>query len=270
MLRSWLRWQCRILGISPTLTFDNDIELRGFGSFSDYWSSDGMIPNETERSFLSRYLKTNGTVWDVGANLGGFSATLSRLMPDSTITSFEPDPRTFSKLRINLARNRIENVSIKMIACGSTSGSTAFLSSSHSPATNRICRHRENTDCRELIEVPITTLDDFAHQNGVTSIQFIKIDVEGFEVEVLNGCSRLFSEQRIDLGLIEVCPGNLTRAERSPKDLLDAAKLACCQLHLLNTDGSIGVQISEEDLKRIELTNAALVPNHRIAHLLNQ
>ena len=82
------------------------------------------------------------------------------------------------------------------------------------PATNRIAANGP-----DAIQVEITTLDTFCRQSGVPAIDFLKIDVEGAEVDVLRGARELFAERRVDGGMIEICPGNLRQFETSVADL---------------------------------------------------
>src|SRR5258707_6529973 len=63
--------------------------------------------------------------------------------------------------------------------------------------------HVSGTTITDTIKVPTITLDDFTEQNKIPSIDFLKIDVEGFELEVLKGAAGLLSSKRIKMILFE-------------------------------------------------------------------
>lgn len=127
---------------------------------------------------------------DVGANIGVTSIAAAKIFPDCRVYGFEPSPSTFGFLARNVAHNRCPNVRPLPLALGSALGVERFEESPNSAQ-----RHLGGTGSEGSPLVKVTTLDEFA-QTEALNPGFIKIDTEGFELEVLEGAK----------GLIESCP----------------------------------------------------------------
>lgn len=156
-----------------------------------------------EFSMYDRYAKGKVVV-DVGANVGIHSVYLSHLA--KAVYAFEPVPQTFDFLKETISLNRCTNITAINSALGDTIGTiqmqifTPELSgwnSIHMPAT-------EEAKPISTQVVPITTLDLLAEEYHLDDIGFIKIDVEGHELEVLQGAHKLLSEARIGVIQFEV------------------------------------------------------------------
>lgn len=148
---------------------------------------------------------------DVGANLGWYTALLSRLSePGAQIFAFEPDPETYRLLRENLRANSAVGVTALNLALGETRG-TAVL---RRYKTSNNGRHTlspgsdDDGDGGGECEVNVETLDSFcaAHGLGEARVRFLKIDVEGFEYYVVRGAMSLL--QRCDCILLEFNRGD--------------------------------------------------------------
>lgn len=127
------------------------------------------------------------TIFDVGGNFGQSALRFSRAFPQARIFTFEPVPDSFRKLRVNIAgRGGIEafnhgfgdvpgsfEIQIQPNAGGNT------LIGSKSPLGS--------------VEIRLETLDAFASENGIESIDLLKIDVEGYELQVLRGAAGMLT-----------------------------------------------------------------------------
>ena len=115
---------------------------------------------------------------DVGANIGEVSILLSQgAGPTGRVFAFEPNPRIYRYLRGNLALNHCDNVTPANLAVGAAAG-TLRMSDDKRDDMNRVIDGGE-------IAVTCTTLD--AHLPPLERIAFLKIDVEGSELRVLEG-----------------------------------------------------------------------------------
>jgi len=126
---------------------------------------------------------------DIGANEGLFSLIFKTLQPNCLIYAFEPAPKSFKRFRINISLNNFSNIIIEKSCLGSYEGSTKFYNfqgpmsglSSLRPPSNMILAPIK------VISVPITTIDCYVKRKKIENLDFIKIDVEGGELDVLKG-----------------------------------------------------------------------------------
>lgn len=149
-----------------------------------------------DMTFLLHFLRDEDLFVDIGANIGSYTILASAHVGAKTF-SFEPVPSTFSHLTNNIFINQVsDRVSAFNIALGSQQGSVNFTSSFDT------VNHVANQDETNTIKVPIQTLDDILN-NKIMPI-LIKIDVEGFETEVIKGASKTLSQNHLKAIIIEL------------------------------------------------------------------
>lgn len=125
-------------------------------------------------------------VYDIGANAGFFTLLASKLAgPRGVVYAFEPVPRNLNYLQRHVSLNACENVRILPIAVAATSGMARFAIA-HNLSQGGISESGE-------LEVQTRSLDDIV-ASGTARPNFLKIDVEGAESEVLAGASALLRE----------------------------------------------------------------------------
>ena len=149
---------------------------------------------EDEKKFMMRFLGAGMTVLDLGAHHGYYTLLASAMVgPSGLVLAFEPSPRERKRLKLHLKINRSRNVRVEPFALGGGEGTANLF----------LCLGKE-TGCNSLrppdvpeptmpVEVSVTTVDDALKQNRVNSVDFIKLDVEGAEIEVLKGATALLS-----------------------------------------------------------------------------
>ena len=145
-----------------------------------------------------RFIPDARTIFDVGANLGQTAKTYRNLFPDADIWSFEPFPSTFANLRNALPSDRFHPVPKAL----SDAIGTATLQLGHQPTTHSFLVRNESTG--QSVEVQTDTIDHFCQENNVSSIDILKIDVEGAESKVLRGANRMLREQAVRSIFMEV------------------------------------------------------------------
>ena len=132
-------------------------------------------------------------VFDVGANIGQSADRYRLTYPNARILCFEPVSTTFRELNRRVATWR--QVETYQLAFGSTSGpKSIYINSDPISSVNSFVNVFDG-DRQEVVQVQ--TLDDFCLKNNIDNIDLLKIDVEGFEVEVLQGAQRMLSEHRV-------------------------------------------------------------------------
>ncbi len=140
-----------------------------------------------------------GVVLDVGGSYGYYALLLSRLVGSTgRVYTFEPDWRSFQRLTRNLAANNVQNVvAVPLCASNSSVGLAPWHSCEDEPWNSRLVAEGMANNCGGQAVVPVVRLDDFAealHMLG--TIRLIKIDVEGAELKVLEGASRILDESK--------------------------------------------------------------------------
>ena len=135
------------------------------------------------------FCPADGVVIDVGANVGVSVIVMSDANPGIRIHAVEPVPSTFDLLRRNVERNTTGNVAAYQLAISDREGEVAFHDSGNSSANHIVNEAHIASEHFANLGSPVrsTTLDAFVRENGIAQVDFVKIDVEGFEIDVLNG-----------------------------------------------------------------------------------
>lgn len=152
---------------------------------------------------ISNKLKNldNIIVFDVGANLGHYSNMVNEVFGNKVkIFAFEPSEKTFSQMVDNIKYR--QNIYPYNFGFGNSNTKTKlYTNSDYSGLASVYKRNLQhfniNIDQEEIIE--IKTIDDFCSENiGGGHIHFLKIDVEGHELKVLDGAKKTIDAKRID------------------------------------------------------------------------
>jgi len=180
-----------------------------------------------DEQFLSHYLKPGMTYVDVGANIGTTTlAAAGAVGAAGTVIAFEPHPGTFRDLSDNVALNPdlAARISLVAAAVGDSTG-TARISNLLDNDVN----HIDGTG----IPVPMTTLDEAL--NGTEHVDLLKIDVEGYEKNVLQGAAEIL--EKTSAIYFENCETNFAQFGYSGSDLfelLEANGFACYAVDPMN------------------------------------
>jgi len=169
-----------------------------------YWYHGKRREGQTMELFR-RWVRPGATVLDVGAHIGYVALYLARLVgPAGRVFAFEPGANNLPYLRQNT--QGAANIEIVDQGVGSrcerrtfylenlTGQNNSFLSSFKVFEENKARAYAAGVR-REAVEVQVVTLDEFCRRRTIRP-DFVKIDVEGFEAEVLRGAAWLLSEVR--------------------------------------------------------------------------
>ena len=159
-----------------------DIHERGI--HSDLFISGIREPQATR--YLQSILKPEWTVVDIGANIGYYALQEARVA--KTVFAIEPGQDNFDHLQENIDLNGYKNVIPFQLAIGDHKGEVGFKVAK-ACNWNRIALDGETPDD----QVPMATLDDFM---GGLSIDFVRMDVEGYEIKILEGMTQILKKQR--------------------------------------------------------------------------
>jgi FkbM family methyltransferase len=190
----------------------------------DFKNMDTLINKEKDYVFLDKLIQPGYICLDVGANYGIFSKKMSLLVgATGQVHSFEPQPNAFLGIErlkndydlkniksYNVALTNDPNVSsVEMVTptldgvlrSGMTTVVSGLSSESLKVEEDSVVNQLTggatiNFDLSTSISVPAITLDAWANNNINQKINFIKIDVEGYELDVLQGAKSLLIEHR--------------------------------------------------------------------------
>jgi FkbM family methyltransferase len=129
-------------------------------------------------------------VLDVGAYIGYWSLHASKAVGSKgRVIAVEPNPESFSILSMNVKRNSLNNITAVNSAAGATDDDVTFYISSHDPTASTILSTMAESYYRSRrIKVHMITLDSLTQRLGIEKVDWIKIDIEGAELEALRGC----------------------------------------------------------------------------------
>jgi FkbM family methyltransferase len=138
--------------------------------------------------------RTEPVIFDIGANIGTFTTWMTTAFPRGKIYSFEPQRLVFQMLCGNLAINNFDNCYAYNLGLGSANTRIEIQEPDY--------YKREDFGIFSLVEdkvhnksgistvVEIMTLDTFVQLNRITRVDYIKIDVEGMDIDVLKGAEK--------------------------------------------------------------------------------
>jgi len=162
----------KINGVTYKLDISNVVDHAAFWGFQD-----------KATSFFLSQLRKGYTIFDVGANIGIISVTAAG--QSKQVVSIEPDKTNFARLIENLRLNNISNVTTLNIGLGSRKEVKKLYKVVESnPGMNRIMDEELDVPYNEI---QIETLDSVAQSLGISKIDIIKIDTEGYEMNILKG-----------------------------------------------------------------------------------
>jgi FkbM family methyltransferase len=151
----------------------------------------------TWMSFAFHYLRKEDLFLDVGANIGSYAIPVTAVSGCQVI-AMEPDPGVFNYLVMNSRVNNFEGrIQALNRGCGSRSGTLRFTSGLG--VINYVLPADDTTTPSQT--VVISTLDEIARDRNPT---YLKIDVEGFESEVIHGAEALFKKGSVQVISIEL------------------------------------------------------------------
>ncbi len=147
---------------------------------------------EDEIKFLRRLLQPGQQLIDIGANHGVYTLSMARTVgPTGRVWAFEPASGTASLLAESIALNGCSQVVLERMALSNTVGS-AQLSLNDNSELNAVVHGQPSAGATET--VPLVTLDERMERWAWQHIDFVKIDAEGEEANILKGGARFFNE----------------------------------------------------------------------------
>ena len=149
--------------------------------------------------------KSNLVIFDVGTNAGSFVKVINTLTSDNEIHCFEPHPRLQELLKENYV-----NINLNEFCLSNYDGECEIIIPSLSVGLSSIINRPvfeelfENGEQQKILyKVPCKTIDKYCEENDISEIDYIKIDVEGAEMMVLEGAEKMLKTNKIKGGQFE-------------------------------------------------------------------
>jgi len=165
---------------------------------------------------INQYVKTGEYVIDVGANFGLWSFKMSELVGDNgRVFAFEPLAKNINYFEQNIKLNRADNITLFKMGLSDMAGQMKIFEGFDLGSTSLLGNNTNKwTGRKDMGE--IRTIDSF---NFDRPIKFIKIDVEGFELHVLNGAVNLINEYK-PIIVFEINLHMLSKDQTSIEDIV--------------------------------------------------
>jgi FkbM family methyltransferase len=181
-------------------------------SLMDLWIlKETLLDRQYEQ--VSLPLQDGWTIVDIGAALGDYAVWAAKQTPHGRVVAVEPYPPSVSLLRSNVDKNHVYNVEIFAGAIAASSGITSLKVEKGSIVQNSTAVGQKSG---HVVEVKTASLDDLFSQYAITKCDYLKMDCEGGEYEILFTASEQ-SLDKIDRICMEVHDG-ITRHNR--KDMI--------------------------------------------------
>lgn len=172
--------------------------------------------SEGTKKPLYEMVKSGDIAIDVGANIGETSLELAkRVGPQGKVFSFEPDPIMRAKFEKNLSFNKGASVQVEPWALSYVPGTyRLYRISERNPAGNKIMAEGPG----DYVNIEAMRLDDYVRDKGFERVNLIKIDVEGFEKNVLLGAEKTILKFKPKL-FVEISVGQLLMQKTSAQEI---------------------------------------------------
>ncbi|MCL5733622.1 MAG: FkbM family methyltransferase [Patescibacteria group bacterium] len=189
--------------ISPFILKDGSISIFNKSFYGISYQESIELINDviaSDQYSAKKYLSERSVVIDAGGNIGTFSVFAANLSPNGYVYAFEPVKKTFELLKKNthhyhqikcINAGLGENRSVKKIFINNKStGGSVFEDSPFYTGTS------DAGQGGRFEEAEIMTLDYFVYENKISQVDFIKIDTEGYEANVLRGAKETIQKFR--------------------------------------------------------------------------
>jgi FkbM family methyltransferase len=140
-------------------------------------------------------LKQDMICVDLGSNIGYYAVIESNLIGETgKIFAIEPSPVNFPILKSNLENQKKNNFLAFNIAIGDKNEEMEFIISSKSNWSKIRMNNEKINPEDKVIKIPVKTLDSFVNENNITKIDILRMDVEGFEYNILLGANKILEK----------------------------------------------------------------------------
>jgi FkbM family methyltransferase len=173
--------------------------------------ADGEIPIDT----ISDYLPEAPVIIEAGAHIGVDTLKLNQRWPKAKIYAFEPVPDIFKQLKAKT--KSVKNIFCYPFAVGQKETTMQiYVSSGESDGSSSLLKPKEHLSLHPEVafekttRVKVTTIDKWAQQNSITQVDFLWLDLQGYELAALKGAAEMLQSVKAihtEVNLVEVYRG---------------------------------------------------------------
>lgn len=162
------------------------------------------------------------TVIDIGGYIGSFALPAAKCAPRGRVISFEPSPENFRQYEINLRLNEVRNVQVFNVGVASSDRKITLFLDHMNPASNSIYLRSDQSKEANCVEREALSLPTLFARHGIESCDFLKVDCEGAEYEILMSLDRAMLDRiaKIACELHEPVYYGVTNPAHTPPNLV--------------------------------------------------
>lgn len=195
-----------------------------------------------ETILFKKILKRGMVFLDVGANIGYYSALAGYLVgKEGTVISIEPEEKNFVLLQKTVQANPGAHYHLFKIAAAAEEATSEFFVSEENCGDNRLAGNERPDDAQEwkTVMVPCTSVDKLIRDHHLPLPDVIKVDVQGFEAEVIKGCKELLQRKKTLVLMIEFWPDGLRSAGTDPIAFLKEIRQLGFEIQYITLKGDL-------------------------------
>ncbi len=203
----------RLKRSSSKTAFDIDFGLKIYLEFSNPFTWDLVLGKDLEKDVkqaFSQNVNEGDTVIDIGAHIGEYTLLGAKLVgTKGFVIAVEPAYDTMKSLKENIILNDFKNCLVLEKAVGEKVETRSLYKVSEEDVYGYLDPYVENKKLMKKSEIEVTTVDHIILSKNLNLVNLLKIDVEGFEYEVLLGCKDALNKNKIKKIIIEIHSGFL-------------------------------------------------------------
>jgi len=200
------------------------------------------VYEHSEQALFAKYLHGDMTLVDIGANLGLYTAiSMHHLDAGGRIVALEPFPQTYEILQKNVAANQTNGracprVDTFNLAATPEPCRVDLRMNPENRADNRLYRGTYHGKLEQWDSLPVKgrPVDDVLSELGIEEVNFVKIDIQGYEQKAISGFQKTLARSQNVILLSEFWPKGLTESGGSPQEYLQMLKNLGFTLYVLN------------------------------------
>jgi FkbM family methyltransferase len=175
----------------------------------------GVYENNEINSWRNK-IKDSSVVLDIGGNIGIYTLTASAKAKRGKVICFEPEQDNISLLKKSIKENNMTNITLVEKCVGDVSGSAVLGISKYNKGKHSLLQSEIGENIQN---VQITTIDEEVEKLGLERVDYIKIDVEGWEAKVLKGMEKTINQFHPEI-LFEFAPQRIKESGMDPVEFI--------------------------------------------------